>query len=51
MNTSMSEDNIENNNRVSSATGGMSYSVHKPLVRNGKIPSARGGSSVVYVSL
>ena len=37
------------NMRTSSATGGITYSVHKPLVRNGKIPSARGGCSVVYV--
>lgn len=30
------------------SSGGMSFSMHKPLIPTGKLPSGRGGSSVVH---
>ena len=33
---------------ISSSSGGMTFSVHKPLVQCDNIPAGRGGSSIVY---
>ena len=42
---------MQQSNGYADNNGGISFSGNKPLVPDGKLPPARNGCSIVYVSL